>query len=213
MYRLTKRIDEFKDLASELDWTYYPSDEYGLVKWLLDFKLFRAGGKRNIKPLILKEDMEMEFTALFDYSYAVSTGKSTHVFRQTVYCRYSKELALPHFLMVPEKWYHRVGTFFGMQDIDFLSYPEFSENYLLQGEDEEYIRHHFDNPEMIRFFDKLNFYSLEGVNYLMILYLNNYVLEKEQMIQLLHIGDRLHDYFKGKTPGIELPASPPELKL
>ncbi len=107
--------------------------------------------------------------------------------------------------MVPEKWYHRIGTYFGMQDIDFIEYPEFSQNYLLRGADEDYIRYHFNHPEMIRFFDQQGFYSLEGVNYLMILYVNNVVLPTEQALQLVKIGDRLHDFFAVKTPALTLP--------
>jgi hypothetical protein len=33
-----------------------------------------------------------------------------------------KALALPHFLMVPEKWYHHVGTSSACR-IDFVEYP------------------------------------------------------------------------------------------
>jgi hypothetical protein len=107
--------------------------------------------------------------------------------------------------MVPEKWYHRIGTYFGMQDIDFVEYPAFSHNYLLRGEDEAYIRHHFDHPEMIRYFDQQGFYSLEGMNYLMILYVHNVVMPSEQMLQLVKIGDSIHHYLAGKAPDIALP--------
>jgi hypothetical protein len=135
----------------------------------------------------------------------ISTGKSSHTYRQTVYFRYSKELALPHFVMVPEKWYHRIGTHLGMQDIDFAQYPKFSQNYLLQGEDEDYIRYHFDNPQLVKFFDNEAFYSMEGMNYLLILYINNVVLPPEQIIQLVRIGDTIHNFLANKTPDITLP--------
>ena len=154
---------------------------------------------------MIKENDDLEFTCMFDYAYTISTGKSSVTYSQTVYFRYSKSLALPHFVMVPEKWYHRIGTYFGMQDIDFIEYPEFSQNYLLRGADEDYIRYHFNHPEMIRFFDQQGFYSLEGVNYLMILYVNNVVLPTEQALQLVKIGDRLHDFFAVKTPALTLP--------
>lgn len=176
-----------------------------MIKWLLDFHLFKKGGGKQISPMIVNKKDDLEFSSLFDYSYTVSTGKSTATFRQTVYFRYSKSLALPHFIMVPEKWYHRLGNYFGMQDIDFVEYPAFSQNYLLQGGDEDYIRYHFDHPDMIGFFDKQGFYSLEGMNYLMVLYVNNVVLPAEQALQLVTIGDHLHNYFANKTPGISLP--------
>lgn len=200
-----ERIAEFKACAEALSWSFVPADDFGMIKWLLDFKLFRSGAHSKITPLIIKEHDDLTFTCMFDYTYTVSTGNSSATFKQTVYFRYSKSLALPHFVMVPEKWYHRIGTYFGMQDIDFVEYPEFSQNYLLRGADEDYIRHHFDHPEMIRFFDQQGFYSLEGINYLMILYVNNVVLPTEQALQLVRIGDRLHDFFAVKTPEITLP--------
>lgn len=204
-YKLSVREEELRACAHSLSWSYVPKDEFGTLNWLLDFKLFKLGGSKKLQPMIIRKEDDLAFTCLFDYIYTVSTGKSSTTYRQTVYFRYSKKLGLPHFVMVPEKWFHRIGTYFGMQDIDFIEYPEFSHNYLLQGTDEPYIRHHFNHPEMVRFFDQQGFYSLEGMNYLMILYVNNVVLPYEQSLQLVKIGDRLHDFFIAKTPDISLP--------
>src|SRR5690242_5069549 len=128
--------DEFKACAQALRWDYKETDEWGTIKWLLDFKLFKLGHAQKVTPIIMLESDDLGFVCAFDYIYTISSGKSSHTFRQTVYFRYSKALALPHFIMVPERWYHRIGTYFGMQDIDFVQYPTFSRNYLLRGEDE-----------------------------------------------------------------------------
>lgn len=204
-YKLDRRITEFESCAKSLKWAYKEIDDFGLIKLMLDFKLFKRGTRKKICPLIVIDEGNLEYTCVFDYTYTISTGKSSTTYRQTVYFRYSKLLALPHFVMVPEKWYHRIGTYFGMQDIDFVEYPAFSHNYLLQGEDEDYIRYHFDHPEMIKFFDNQSFYSLEGMNYLMILYIDNTVLPTDQMKQLVRIGNALHNYLADKTPDIHLP--------
>ena len=204
-YKKKERQQEFKAWASQLQWKFIPDDDSGTLKYLEDFQLFKYGGSRKIGPMVILEDDDLAFRCLFDYTYTVSTGKSSATYWQTVFFRYSKKLALPHFIMVPEKWYHRIGTYFGMQDIDFVQYPEFSQNYLLRGKDEDYIRHHFDHPDMIRFFNRQGFYSMEGVNYFMIMYINNKVLPAEQALQLINIGNRLHDFLADKTPGIELP--------
>lgn len=204
-YRLEHRHREFEACGKSLKWSFKEDDDLGLIKLMLDFKLFKKGSRKKICPLIIIDEGNLEYTCVFDYSYTISTGKSSHTYRQTVYFRYSKSLALPHFIMVPEKWYHRIGTYFGMQDIDFAEYPAFSQNYLLQGNDEDYIRYHFDHPAMIRFFDKQGFYSMEGMNYLMILYIDDTLLPKEQIHQLIHIGDGLHDHLADKAPAVELP--------
>ncbi|MBK9984210.1 MAG: hypothetical protein IPP15_17875 [Saprospiraceae bacterium] len=204
-YKIDQRIDEFEACASALEWSYKKDDDWGMIKWLLDFKLFRQGHRQKITPLIIHETDDLGFTCSFDYCYTISSNNSSHTYRQTVYFRYSKALALPHFVMVPEKWYHRIGTYFGMQDINFVQYPTFSKNYLLRGEDEDYIRYHFDNPDMVRYFDSQGFYSMEGMNYLMILYVHNVVMPRQQILQLVNIGNTLHNFFAGKTPGIDLP--------
>ena len=113
--------------------------------------------------------------------------------------------------MVPEKWYHRVGTYFGMQDIDFVEYPAFSQNYLLRGDDEDYIRHHFNHPALVSFFDNQGFYRLEGMNYLMILYVHNVIMPHKQIMQLVRIGDTIHNHLADKTPDVELPPCDTEL--
>lgn len=204
-YRFNNRLKELTHCANQLSWEVNEKDEYGMLKWLLDFHLFKKGTSKKISPMLMQKRDDLEFSALFDYAYTVSTGKSSVTFRQTVYFRYSKALALPHFIMVPEKWYHRLGTYFGMQDIDFVEYPTFSQNYLLQGRDEDYIRYHFDHPDMIGYFNQQGFYSMEGMNYLFVMYVNNVLLPAEQALQLVTIGDHLHDYFANKTPGISLP--------
>lgn len=204
-YRLEHRHREFAACGKSLKWAFKEADDLGLIKLMLDFKLFKKGSRKKICPLIIIDEGNLEYTCVFDYSYAISSGKSSHTYRQTVYFRYSKLLALPHFIMVPEKWYHRIGTYFGMQDLDFVEYPVFSQNYLLKGNDEDYIRYHFDHPAMIRFFDNQGFYSMEGMNYLMILYIDDTLLPKEQIHQLIRIGDTLHDHLADKAPVIELP--------
>lgn len=203
-YRAEERAQAFRQCASQLDWKFKEEDN-GMLAWLLDFKLFKQGAHKKVLPLVVIEDDDLGFTCLMDYIYTISSGKSSHTYRQTVYFKYSKALALPNFVMVPERWYHRVGTYFGMQDIDFPEYPEFSKHYLLRGDDEEYIRYHFNHPEMMRFFGSQDFYSMEGMNYLLVLYVNDRILPLEQMMQLVRIGNTLHNYFKEKTPTIELP--------
>lgn len=204
-YRIDRRMREYEECARALNWSFHEKDNYSVIKWLLDFQLFKKGHNRKICPMIMVEHDDLEFTSVFDYTYTISTGNSSRIYRQTVFFRYSKALALPHFLMVPEKWYHRLGNYFGMQDIDFEQYPDFSGSYLIQGRDEEYIRYHFDHPDLIRFFNHQRFYSMEGMNYLLVLYINDIILGAEQIMHLVKFGNTIHNYFTDKTPPVGLP--------
>lgn len=209
-YRKAQREEEWQYCASQLGWKYFPKDDTGILKWLLDFKLFKVGHTKEIGPIVISKDNDLEFSCAFDYKYLVSSGNSNAIYRQTVFFRYSKAIALPHFQLVPEKWYHRLGNLLGMQDIDFVAYPEFSQNYLLQGMDEPYIRYHFEHPEMIRFFNNHSRFSMEGMNFLMIAYMNNVLLYREDIKRLIHLGNTIHDFFSDKTPSIELPSESPQ---
>jgi len=204
-YKVDQRMIEFRSACNMLDWKLHEKDEWGMIKWLLDFKLFKQGHNRKVCPIVITKEEDLEFTAVFDYAYTISSKNSSHTYRQTVYFRYSKTIALPHFLMVPEKWYHRLGTYFGMQDIDFVQYPAFSHKYLIQGKDEEYIRYHFDNPDLIRYFDRQELFSLEGMNYLMVMYIHNHVMVPKHIVQLVNIGNTIHNFMTEKTPDISLP--------
>jgi hypothetical protein len=204
-YKLDHRIDEFESCARALEWKFYPKDESGMIKWLMDFELFQKGHRKKVCPISILKSDDLQFTAIFDYSYTISANNSSRTYRQTVYFRYSKELALPHFVMVPEKWFHRLGTYFGMQDIDFTEYPKYSKNYLLQGKDEEYIRHHFNHPGMIKFFDLQDFYSVEGMNYLFVVYIHDHLMPVKEILSLVKVGNTIHEYLKEKTPAVELP--------
>ena len=42
--------------------------------------------------------------------------------------------------MRPENVFHKIGSTFGYQDIDFANHARFSSSYILRGEDEEAIR-------------------------------------------------------------------------
>src|SRR5688500_6595166 len=109
-YRLDKRISEFEGCAKKLSWAFKDEDEWGIIKLMLDFKLFKRGHRRKICPIIILDEGDLEYSCVFDYSYTISSNNSSRTYRQTVFFRYSKALALPHFVMMPEKWYHRLGT-------------------------------------------------------------------------------------------------------
>ena len=124
---------------------------------------------------------------VFDYSYVIGAGNNTRRINQTVFFVHSKELNLPQLLMKPEHFFHRIGEWLGMQDIDFEEYPKFSRQYLLQGEDEEWIRASMPD-ELLRFFTIEKKWTLEGLNYYLIFYRRNRLLPPKQVRQFYHRG-------------------------
>ena len=80
---------------------------------------------------------------MFDYWYTVGGGKESHTTTQTVVLVPGANHALPDLQMTPENVLTRIAEKFGYQDIDFDENPEFSQRYVLRGENEAAIRSAF----------------------------------------------------------------------
>lgn len=186
------RTQQLKNVAYELGMEYKEEDEWGLHTMLKDFKLFNRGRRRKITNMLYRRDGMLELDVrVFDYRYTIRTNNSSRVFKQTVFFIQSKKLGLPQFLMKPENFFHKVGAWLGMQDIDFERYPKFSGQYLLKGDDEEYIRASF-RDEVLQFFTIERDWTLEGINYFLILYRQNHLLLPSHIVDFYRKGMHLH---------------------
>lgn len=196
---MSLRASKIRALASHLDMQYFPTDEWGMMALLSDFRLFKRGRKKKIENVMRRVDPMLETEVnIFDYRYTVSSGKTTKTHKQTVYFVRSKSLALPEFLMKPENILHQIGEWLNFtQDIDFEDFPEFSQQYLLQGEDEEYIRHKM-TPQVLRYFTVERDWTLEGVNYFMIFYQNRKQMEANQIRNFYRKGMSIFSMLKEK---------------
>ena len=94
------RQEKFEQVAKELDLSYARKDEYGLIEYMRDFRLFRLGGSKKITNILTKEKTTFDDPELhvFDYSYETGSNDDTSTYSQTVFFLQSKELALPQLL-------------------------------------------------------------------------------------------------------------------
>lgn len=189
------RTEQLERIARELGLSFTPKDEFGLINLLKDFKLFRRGGRKQITNILREKEawMESDFR-VFDYRYTISTGKSSKTFRQTVFFVQSKKLRLPEFYMQPERFFHKIGKYLGIEDIDFEASPQFSDQYWLKGKDEAAVRRSM-NAELLYFFTVEKYWSLEGLNYFLIFYSKNKVLHGDQLKILYHKGKQIVEMF------------------
>ena len=187
-----------RQTAHELKMKFTEADEYGMIALLRDFHLFKKGGGKTITNMLTHASQLMEDKInIFDYKYTVSTGKSAHTFRQTVFFINSKRLAMPEMLMKPEHFFHRLGNWLGLQqDIDFEEHKDFSHQYLLQGEDEAHVRRAMNQDEVIRFFTVEKEWSLESIGFFMIFYQHEKLIPSHQIKYLHERGMMLFDNFK-----------------
>lgn len=132
-------------------------------------KLFNRGHSRKASNLAAGVRGGVSYK-IFDYRFTVGGGKNSHTYRQTVAFALIERANLPHFVLAPENFFHKIGEKFGFQDIDFGRFPGFSDHYLLRGEDEAAVRELFQ-PRLLEYFQgkKLKT-TIEGVGKSLILF-------------------------------------------
>ena len=187
------RRNHFEDLAAELGYEFSAKDEYGLIGYMRDFKLFKRGHTRRIKNILSYNDEARETDLrVFDFSYIISAGNTHRKVSQSVFFIYSKELDLPQFYLRPEDFFQKVAKFFGRQDINFDRFPEFSEQYLLQSNDESRLRRTV-NDDFMQFFTIEKKWYLEGVGYFMILYQSGKRFDREELKSFISRGKDIYE--------------------
>lgn len=195
--RLKQRTAEIQQLAHHLNYDFQEKETFNSLPLLKDFALFKRGfGKKITNVLHHNDEWNQIDNKIFDYKFAISTGNSTRIFRQTVFFIQSKKLGLPNFWLKPEKFFHRIGNYLGLtQDIDFEEFPEFSKNYLLQGEDEELTRYIMNN-ELLQFFSLNKGWYIEGINYYLIIYKWNTLFAPIHIEELIRNGKSIFEMLK-----------------
>ena len=198
-YTKSPRSAHLQRLARELKMSYSEMDDWGLMELLEDFQLFQKGRRRKITNVLHSVDdfMELDIT-IFDYEYVVGKNRERNRTRQTVFFLRSRSLGLPEMYLRPEKFFHRIANYLNLsQDIDFEEFPKFSQQYLLQGEDEEYIRHTM-NQDVLQFFTKEKGWTLEAINFFLMFHNNDKLLKPWEIKRLFKKGMKLHEMLKYK---------------
>ncbi|HFA51243.1 MAG TPA: hypothetical protein ENJ95_19700 [Bacteroidetes bacterium] len=191
------RTAELAQVAKELGMEFSVKDEWGLIALLRDFELFQKGGRRRITNIMSKETGLMEEKInICDYQFTISTGKSAHTYYQTFFFMQSKELGLPEMLIYPEKFFHKIGSLLGMQDIDFEEWPEFSSKFLVQG-DEWGVRRLMDEG-ITKFFLSQKNWCLESIGFYLVFYRKKALVKPRSIKVLYNKGMELYEYLKEK---------------
>jgi hypothetical protein len=127
-------------------------------------------------------------------------GKSSHTWAQTVVCFQLARDVLPHFELRPESVFHRIGAWFGYQDINFESHPKFSQKYLLRGGDEQAVRDLFTD-DILEWFEGTNGVSVEGRGDRLLFYRQANRADPELIRRLLQEGFEVLSLFVPPAQG------------
>ncbi|MBL7783326.1 MAG: hypothetical protein JNM22_18995 [Saprospiraceae bacterium] len=178
--RAKQRKAETEALGRQLNLMAVTDHSLGLTRQLQSFELFereRSSWFRNGSVSnILRGEVDGTQVYLFDYSYVVSTGKSSRRITQTVFFADDKNWYLPDFRLKPETWWHKVLAYIGWEsDVNFEESKEFSDKFWLNSEFNELIQQKF-TPEIRDFLTEQPPVHLEGSNYYLIAYKPNKML-------------------------------------
>jgi hypothetical protein len=105
---------------------------------------------------------ELHFV-LFEYEFTVGYGKSQHTIHQTIGRLRAPLLKLPFFLLFPETLFSKIGVMFGRTDVNFPDSPDFSDKYILRGQDEPALRAIF-SPALRNALTPLDHLTIEGAD-------------------------------------------------
>jgi hypothetical protein len=158
--REKRRTQELTMTAAGLSFEFFPEGRPALTAALGRFHLFGQGHSRKLWNLMQGVANGLEIS-IFDYQFVVGHGKNRQIFLQSVFCAQRDGMDLPGFTMRPETFWHKIGSLFGNDDIDFESHPDFSKAYMLRGPIETAIRDLFTD-DVLSYFESKKGLSVEG---------------------------------------------------
>ncbi len=192
-YQEKKRRETLEQVAAQMGMLFSARLPDGIRSRLVQagFGLFEQGYGQRFYNSMSKRLIDGTEIALFDYQYTRGSGKSSSIYRQSVFYAYSEGLHLPRFRLQPENvFFHGIAKAFGMQDINFESHPKFSRSYLLRGEDEMQVRMRF-HPGILGFWEQHPNYCAEGAGAHLILWQNNRQVRPAAMAEWIRLGEEL----------------------
>lgn len=86
--------------------------------------------------------------SVFDYRYTTGSGKNSSTHTNTIAMTNAN---LPVFELSKEGFFSKIADKFINKDIDFHDYPDFSDKYVLKGDDEQAIRAIFTSEALVFF--------------------------------------------------------------
>jgi hypothetical protein len=197
IYSIKKEKQRTKDLqerAGSLNLAFFPNDDLELLASLHEMHLFSQGRGRQLKNVIQAGTDDVDIY-IFDYQYTTGGGKSSSTWQQTVMLFRSPSLQLPAFTLRPENVFHKIGSAFGAQDIDFDAFPDFSDHYLLKGPDEAAVRSVF-GEQVLYTFEQNHGYCVESQAGDLIVYRTNKRVPPDQIQAFMEEGVRIYGLFK-----------------
>ncbi|MGB1169121.1 MAG: SulP family inorganic anion transporter [Flavobacteriaceae bacterium] len=199
--KLSQRQKRLRNLATEKDYEYTSKVDWD-TSYLKKFHFF------EVRPIERKYnclkgtfgDLKVSWE-IADVTYNEGQAFTAETFNATMMIIKLNQ-KIPVFTMekegVLEKLFDRVMAFTGYKDIDFTMYPDFSNKFLLMGNNEEEIRSFFTD-EIIRFFENHQIYHIESNGESMVIFDKIKLARTDETISFIDYGKELVSLLHKKT--------------
>lgn len=159
----TKRKDRERAVSLEremkhLEFSFHADSDESAGKLLAPHPLGKCGSPKGATK-VGRGKYRDHHVVIFEYTYVIHTGNSSHPVTQTV-AILNNEHNFPDLDMGSESFFDRFKEYFGAQDIDFSSHPDFSNKYRLRGEQEQTIRDLF-RSRVREYFEQIDTIQLD----------------------------------------------------
>ena len=153
---LTKRQTNIENLARDYTLSYFAKKDKG-VSFLNHFLFFRTKTINHISNQLAAENKDL---TMFDIEFSEGEFIAKEVVRTTMlFIKLNK--VIPEFTLDREGFLEKVYAFAGFKDILIQNHEDFSNRFYLLGEDEEAIKHFF-NDDITHFFESNPYYHIES---------------------------------------------------
>ncbi len=170
-----KRREGWKKISSSTGFKYIEYSN-GIFQKFEKLKLFSTGRSRRARNCLIGSKDNVEII-IAEYSYVTGHGKNSQTHIQSVCLLESPDLSLPRcFLRKEIRLFDFLGKLFGGQDINFAEDKNFSDAFVLQGDNEALVRKLFNQRLRNRFV------SLKD---------ENIQFEAADRIMVFHLGKRI----------------------
>lgn len=197
-HKLTARELKLKQIAVDNDWIYRHQVEWD-DSYLRNFQFFETRPierKMNvINGIYPNQDIRWEIS---DITFDEGALLATEVYHTTIQLL-QLPFSIPSFVVEEEglfdKIFDRVMAFSGQKDIDFELFTNFSDKFLLKGEDEDAIRDFF-SPELIRFLEQESIYHIESNGEALLIFQYLRLARTEETTKMVDFSERLIEQIK-----------------
>ena len=191
--KLSQRQKRLENLATENNYQYNSQVDWNTI-YLKKFHFF------EIRPIERKynclkgtfEDLNISWE-ISDITFNEGQAFTAETFNTTIMILKLNQ-KIPIFSMEKEgvlgKIFDKVMAFTGYKDIDFEMYPDFSNKFLLKGNNESEIRSFFKD-EIIRFFENNHIYQLESNSESLIIFDKIKLARTDETIAFIKYGQEL----------------------